>query len=97
VCPLSGAGQEAAMDEFQVASFGYCSRSRLGGARLSVRPISVEDAEGGEIEDFLGQLWWVPLSPSPRVSRSPPNLFWIRHDIWESKKFNTRDCFLVHS
>jgi hypothetical protein len=50
---------------------------------------------GGGIEEFFGQLWWVPLSPSPRVGQPPPNLFWIRRDLWISKSFTTGDCFPV--
>jgi hypothetical protein len=56
------------MDVHQVATSGSQSRLPHSGAKLS------EEEDEGAIEEFFGQLWWVPRSPPPRVSQHPPNL-----------------------
>jgi hypothetical protein len=49
--------------------------------------------EEEEVESFFGQLWLVPRPRAARVSQILPNLFWIRRDLWESKKFGSEDCY----
>jgi hypothetical protein len=70
--PLSSVETLASMDEFQVAASKWGISKRPGGVKLSGSALSDDDKEGGEIEDFFGQLWWVPLSPRPRVSQQSP-------------------------
>jgi hypothetical protein len=83
-----------AIDGNQVAT------SRLGdngGSRRTIQsrvPEAREDEEEGEIENFFGQLWWVPPPSSPRVCSST-NLVWIYHDLWISRSFRVSDCFSV--
>ncbi|TVU07127.1 hypothetical protein EJB05_47168, partial [Eragrostis curvula] len=63
------------------------------------------EVEEGAIEEFYGELWYIPLSPprssnSPRVrepvkARDGGRLVWIRRELWESKKFGAEDCHPV--
>ncbi|KAE8780538.1 hypothetical protein D1007_46331 [Hordeum vulgare] len=57
-------------------------------------------------EEFFGQLWVIPspnrrhpyLVPPPPPSNpnsALPPLFWIRKDLFRSKKFTREDCFPV--
>ena len=55
------------------------------------------EEEGGAVEDFFGQLWFIPSdSPSPGgqvrvrhhgLHRDGGDLVWIRKDLWESRNF----------
>jgi hypothetical protein len=65
--PLLRTGLEATRVELQVSASECREKSWSSGGRLSGRPRPEEYEEGGGIEEFFGQLWWVPLSPSPRV------------------------------
>jgi hypothetical protein len=75
-----------------VSASGRGRKGAIGGVRMLV---DFEPNEGGEIEDLFGQLWWVPSSPLPRVGPLLLNRFWIKHDLWESKLFEPKDCFCV--
>jgi hypothetical protein len=58
------------------------SRRQRGAKRIAQSGILMtgEEEEEGEIEDFFGQLWWVPPTTPPRVCSST-NLVWIRRDL----------------
>jgi hypothetical protein len=60
--------QKAVKHEFQIPESNR--RDRIRGARRSFQHRRVEDDEVGEIENFFGQLWWLPGPPCPRVSSS---------------------------
>jgi hypothetical protein len=66
---------------------------------MSKTHVMGDDNGEGEVEEFFGQLWWVLSSstPSPRVQNQPPNLFWIRKDLWETRLFQSKDCFPVQA
>jgi hypothetical protein len=51
--------------------------------------------EDESVELFFDQLWAVPQPRSARVSQSPPNLFWIHKDLWDSRSFQAGDCYPV--
>jgi hypothetical protein len=81
------------------------SRS-AGGKKKSNGVDLVElEEEGGAVEDFFGQLWYIPaVSPSlggqvrVRHRGLPGNgdsLVWIRKDLWESKTFEAGGCFPI--
>jgi hypothetical protein len=79
----------AAMDAQQVATSGSQPEFLRSGKTLSA-----EDDEG-VIEEYFGQLWWIPRSPPPRVNQRSPHLLWICKDLWEGKSFSMADCFPV--
>lgn len=63
-----------------------------------------EREEDGVIQEWLGQLWFIPDSTpsSPhrrhgsRVSQGVrEHLIWIRKSLWEAKSFKAEDCFPV--
>jgi hypothetical protein len=83
------AARGAAMDAQQVATSGSQPEFLCSGETLSA-----EDDEG-VIEEYFGQLWWIPQSPPPRVNQRSPHLLWIFKDLWEGKLFSTADCFPV--
>jgi hypothetical protein len=70
------------------------SRLRCGAVK-SVRACSESIEEDLEVGSFFGQLWRVPKLKAARVCHFLPNLCWIHCDLWESKSFEARDCFLV--
>jgi hypothetical protein len=65
-----------------------------GRVERAFQRIKEEIREEGEIEKFFGQLWWFPGQPNPN-NPHPPNLCWIRKEVWESKKIKVVDCFPV--
>lgn len=63
--------------------------------------IQYPEVEDG-IEEFWGQLWFIPQSESriqpPRVSEEVrASLVWVRKDLWEQKQFRVGDCYKVGS
>jgi hypothetical protein len=86
--------KHAAMDALLVTSSRASMKANRCGAKLSDEEAS---REGGEIEELFGQLWWVPSSPPPRVSHQPLNQCWIRRELWGSRSFTAKDCYLVKS
>lgn len=57
----------------------------------------LEDEE--EIQNFWGQLWFVPKTNPVERTRvreaRGEDLVWIRRDLWLAKTFDTSDCHLV--
>jgi hypothetical protein len=53
--------------------------------------------EGEEIQEFWGQLWFVPNATSRARVREvrDESLVWIRRDLWLAKSFKPTDCFPV--
>jgi hypothetical protein len=84
--PQAASACGTSMDSHQVAPSGMPHPSCRSGEKLSAsRGLCQLVAEhNSEIESFFRQLWMVP---KPRVSSAHPNLWWIRRDLWESKKF----------
>jgi hypothetical protein len=85
-----GRGQRLAWPLRMTSSWCH-RRAEIPGQRAHA--VGVE--EGEEIAAFFGKLWSVPLSGKNRVPHNPPNLFWIRRDLWESRQFSTKDVFPV--
>jgi hypothetical protein len=56
----------------------YRGIQHRGGEKLSVGKFYPEDKEDGEIESLFGQLWWVPKSPTARVSQALLMACWVR-------------------
>ena len=66
-------------------------------ASLPSKPKPRDPLEGDEIQDFWGQLWFVPNS-NPRVrfrEERDKDLVWIHRDLWLAKSFEPADCFLI--
>lgn len=61
----------------------------------SVRQRGSEAEEEGEIEEFFGQLWQVPVSYRESRVTQRDRLFWVRRDLWESREFGKGDCYPV--
>jgi hypothetical protein len=76
-------------------SIGEKSQQETWWGNLLGLVLTKEDKAEGEVEVFFKQLWWVPHSPSTRVSQPPHNLFWVWSDLWESKTFHVGDLHPV--
>ncbi|KAM0832982.1 hypothetical protein ACQ4PT_064550 [Festuca glaucescens] len=52
-----------------------------------------------DIEEFFGQLWVIPSSPSHRRPSPPPShpplICWIRKELVDSGEFGVADCFIA--
>lgn len=87
---------------------GSCSRWQVGGpgplrSRSYDGKDREEDDEEGAIEEYFGQLWFLPSHPQSAASRSRPrvpdggdrvrNRVWIRKDLWERREFDIEDCY----
>jgi hypothetical protein len=49
-----------------------------------------------KIENFFGQLWEI-LNLQPRRERFHTTLFWVRWDVWDSRKVRVHDLHLVQA
>jgi hypothetical protein len=93
--PQAEKGVASTVDALQMAASERRVNRRHGGGNLLGLVLTKEDKAEGEVEVFFKQLWWVPHSPSTRVSQPPHNLFWVWSDLWESKTFHVGDLHPV--
>ncbi|XP_062203848.1 uncharacterized protein LOC133906086 [Phragmites australis] len=99
-----GFGPRVAWDGGQMSRSQPWKGSSMGDGPVKIRnPAApcltrelVED--NGEIEEFFGQLWYIPSSASRvRVPQRGTEAVWIRRDLWKLKKFEVRDCYSAGS
>jgi hypothetical protein len=84
-----------AMDVLQVAESQRQRKMPRGRDPTGNPRFQLPMEEDESIEQFFGQLWVIPQLRSARVSQAPTNLFWIRKDLWDSRSFQTNDCYPV--
>ena len=95
-----GFGTRVAREGGQVSRSQPWKGSSMGDGPVKIRnpaapcPTRELVEDNGEIEEFFGQLWYIPSSASRvRVPQRGMEAVWIRRDLWKSKKFEVSDFY----